>query len=479
MKFERLKKIIILASLLFGGMIDISFAQTQDSTEVEIEKEPVKRERFIADEVIAVVGSSMILYSDLQMTEELVEQSYRQRGYTGESAKAEAFETLLSQKLLASFAAKDSLVINEAQVMLQAEQYLASLIEQKGSTAEVEKYFNRPIFSVREYIIERLRESELANTMENTVKREVIMTPSDIVKYYKGIDKDSLGIIPEQYSYSQLTIHTPKTDEAKLNVKEELIGIRERVMNGTKFQTMARMYSEDPGTASSGGELPPARPDTYEAPFAEALQRLKPGQVSDVVETRYGFHLIELISVNDGLYHCRHILLRLKFPIADLERAVSTLDSVANEIREERLTFDLAVVQYSDDETTRVSAGAVPNTYAEAQRGVKAKSLKFFKEELGTEFDALSKLKIGELSHAYITKDDSGNDMVKVVRLDAIIPSHVANLKEDYVILEQMALRIKQEEVYQKWIDDKIAEIYVNVDNRYRNIPIKNKKWYK
>lgn len=455
----------------------MSFTEPKSSTQDT--DEPAPRKRYIADEVVAVVGSSMILYSDLQMAENMVEQSYRQRGYTGESAIAEAFESLLTQKLLASFAAKDSLPVSDMQIMIQTEQYISNLIESKGSAVEVEKYFNRPIFSVREYISERLREGELSKAMENKVKGSVIMTPSDIRKYYKTIDKDSLAIIPEQYSYSQITRHTPKSEDAKLNTKEELLGIREKIINGARFQTMARMYSEDPTTASTGGELPPALPNIYTSPFSEALQRLKPGQISDVVETKFGFHLIELLSVENGLYHCRHILLKVKFSSQALEEAVNTLDSVSNQIRNGNLDFNTAVREFSDDEITKQSGGAVPNAYAETTRGVKAKSLKFYKEELGTEYDAISKLKVGEMSDAFITKDDYDNNIVKIVRLDEIIPSHVANLKDDYVILEQIATQIKQEEVYEKWVDEKISEIYVNVDSRYRYIPIKNTKWYK
>lgn len=469
MKLTKLNKTILLSSLLFGGAVNLSFAQTADS---------VKRDRFIADEVIAVVGSSMILYSDLKMAEEMVEQAYIERGYTGENASAEAFESILAQKLLASYAAKDSLEVNNTQILTQTEQYITSLIQAKGSTSEVEKFFNRPIFSVREYIAKRIREGEMAKSMQSKVRQQVVMTPEDIVKFYKNVDKDSLMIIPEQYIYSQITRHAPKTDLAKLDVKEQLLNMRERIIKGASFQTMARMYSED-GTASKGGELEPTTADTYDAPFADALKRLKPGQISDIVESRYGFHLIQLISENNGLYHCRHILLRVKFKPEDLERAILLLDSVGQKVRADSLSFTLAVEQFSDDEESKQAKGITTNKYAEVMLGVRSKSTKFFKEDLGVEYEQIRFLKPKEVSRAYITKDEENNDVVKIIRLEEIIPSHVANLKEDYVLLEDLALKSKQDERFEKWLNEKIAEVYIKIDDRYKHIPLKNKLWYK
>lgn len=476
MKFNKKQSgSIVLFLLLFGSTVNSLFANEKSSSA------PIaKKEKFIADEVIAVVGSSMILYSDLKMAEDMVKQSYIERGYTGESALAEALESLLRQNLLASYAAKDSLSINEAQVFMEADNYINSLIESRGSSAEVEKFFNRPIFSVREYIMKRLREGQMAQAMQRQVQSEVILTPKDIVKYYKNVDKDSLMIIPEQYVYSQVTQQTPRTDAAKLDVKEELLSIRERILNGSNFRTMARLYSEDPGSAGKGGDLEPSPAEAYDPAFAEELKRLKVNQVSQVIESRYGFHIIQLISKTDeGLYHARHILMRVKFKAEDLEKAYNLLDSVSQKVRADSLSFALAVEQFSDDEDSRKSGGMVTNIKAEMTMGVRNKSTKFFTEDLGAEYQNIKNLKEGEVSKAYIGLDDEGSNIVKFIRLDEIIPSHVANLKDDYVLLEDLALRDKKQQHFEKWLNEKIAEIYIKIDDRYKDIPLKNKGWIK
>lgn len=462
-------KIGLISALVVMGLSKTAFSQAQDS---------VVRQKYVADEVVAVVGSSMVLLSDLKLTEVFIEDSYKERGYTGRDAHSEAFEALLVQKLLAARAAIDSVEVNQSSVFQQTEQQLSQIINQHGSVKNVENYYNRPIFSVREYIKDRVTESELARSMQNEVKAKVVLTPIEISKYYKGIDKDSLPIVPEQYIYSQIMRVAPQSDEARMNVKESLLAIRDRILKGSSFQAMARMYSEDPSSASRGGEMEPQVKESFVSSFAEALTTLKPGQISEVIETEFGFHIIQLIDVNNNLYHCRHILLKVKFSPEDLQSAVRVMDSVASKIRTDSLSFASAVEQFSEDDKSKQSQGVVANRNYE-QYGARMMSNKFFKDEIGIDYEKLRYLKPGQVSSAFITYDDKLNEVVKVVKLDEIIPSHIANLKEDYTLLEDRALKFKQEEYFNEWLNGKIAEMYVKIEDKYKDIPLSNKAWLK
>lgn len=476
MKFTLLKKGILSITLLVA-VSQSAIAVEQEPVKVEVQ-DSVKGKLYIADEVVAVVGSSMILLSDVKMTEMFFEQSYIERGYTGESALGESFEALLTQKLLASYAAKDSLEINNSIVQEQTRQQLEQVIAARGSVKATEKFYNRPIFSVEDYIRERVSEGEMAKAMQSKVKEKIVMTPDDIMKFYRKIDRDSLPIVPEQYIYSQITRSAPQTEKAKLDIKEELLKIRERIIGGTSFPALARVYSEDPGSAMRGGEMAPQPASSFVAPFAEALTRLKPGQISEVIETEFGYHIIQLIDVEGDKYHCRHILMRIKFDPKDMNAASKLLDSIAHKVRVDSLLFVDAVKQFSDDKDTKESEGLVINTATEQYVGVRGKSSRFYKEDLGEDFNYINGLKENEVSNAFISRDKGGNDIIKIVKLEKIIPSHIANLKEDYSVLEGIALKYKQDEAYIKWLNQKIGEMYIKIEDRYKDIPI-DKIWFK
>lgn len=471
---------IAVCSFLFASFNSV-YGQVAGSDDVQPQDSVVLSNlpSYVADEVVAVVGSSMILLSELNMTEQYINQSYIEQGYTIDNARAEALESLLMQKLLATRAAIDSLEVNEQTVSEQTEQQMNAIVRMRGSVKDLEVYYNKPIYSIKEDIRYKIKEAEMARLMQTTVKHSVIMTPAEIIKYYKKIDKDSLPLVPDQYVYAQITKEAPRGDVEKLNVKEELLDMRRRILEGTSFQVLARMYSEDPGSSTKGGEMAPQVPEGFVAPFAEALKALTPGQVSDVVETEFGYHLIQLIDVNQGLYHSRHILRKIKFEPEELDRAVVTLDSVASLIRSDSISFKSAVEQFSDDIESKLADGMVANKNVAYYGGVRMKSNKFYKEDIGPDFDRIRLLKEGDVSSAFVSLNEYSDEIVKVIKLLEIIPSHRANLDDDYMLLEDLALAQKQNEHFEKWLNDRIAEIYVKIEDRYKDIPIRNKNWLK
>jgi peptidyl-prolyl cis-trans isomerase SurA len=266
--------------------------------------------------------------------------------------------------------------------------------------------------------------------------------------------------------------------------------MRERVIKGeTKFSTLARMYSVD-GSAMYGGEMEPGPSSMYVRSFAEALEKLKPGQVSEIVETEFGFHIIELIDKKGDNYHCRHILIRPSFTRDELMQPARELDSIARLIRLDSLTFEDAALRFSDDASSRNNGGIVSNHDILTRQGVydgaRLTATRFLKEDFGQmhgksleDYNALMRLKVGEISNSFQTTDMNGNQMSKIVKLVQIIPPHTASLEDDYIRIEEMALKDKQEKVYRKWLHDKIDGMYVYIDPKYRSDDFEYKGWIK
>ena len=406
-----------------------------------------QKRQVMLDRVVAVVGGSSILWSEVdEYAGELVEQR-RQQGYTSDrDPHDEALEQLLMQKLLFNQALIDSVDVSYSGIAQRVEAHLQALIDDAGSIAALERY-------------------------------------------YKKTDPDSLPTIPEQYVYAQITRFPASIKEAKQRTKERLLDMRERIIKGqTRFDIMARMYSMD-GSAISGGELDPQPLDGFVRQFADALADLKPGQVSEVVETQYGYHLIQLIDQKGRMYHARHIVLRPSYTLEELAAPARMLDSIANLIRKDSITFEEAARKFSDDDNSKMNGGVVTNhDLLELTQRWEASytETRFMKEDFGRaggksldDYNALRNLKEGEISDAYQTEDWMGNQLSKIVKLVKVIPPHKVSLDEDYIRVEQLALNAKREKVFKEWLDKKIEGMYIYIDPEFRDGEFENKNWVK
>lgn len=450
-----------------------------------------QRRQVILDRVVAVVGGSSILHSELTEYAEALVAQRRQMGYTSDrDPMHEALEALLEQKLLYNQAILDSVEISNNEVNSRIEAYLQQLVEEAGGIQALETREHMPIFTYREMLRSRYEEQAYAQAMQATVVSKVAIVPGEVERFYRRIDKDSLPIIGEQYVYAQITRFPASMKEAKQRTKERLLDMRERIITGqTSFSVLARMYSVD-GSAIYGGEMQPAPSSMYVRPFAEALEKLKPGQVSEIVETEFGFHIIELIDKKGELYHCRHIVLRPTYTREELMQPAHQLDSIARLIRLDSLKFEDAALRYSDDASSKMNGGIVSNHDVLARQGVydgaRLTATRFLKEDFGLEggkaledYNALMRLKVGEISDSFQTADFTGNQLSKIVKLVEIIPAHVASLEDDYVRLEEMALNQKRERIFREWLDTKIESMYIYIDPEYRDWEFVNRKWIK
>ncbi len=468
-----LKKVLLATlttSILLTGLCGSSYAQ----------------EKFTIDKVVAVVGNSIILYSDVEEVMEQFTLERRQYGYTSDrNPKIEALEVLLEQKLLYNQALIDSIEINKVYAIEEAEERVGNMVASVGSVAALEEHFHSPIYEIKRIITNRLEEQNYAQQMRRELNSKITITPGEVERYYRKQHKDSLPIIPIQYVYSQITRYPESTREAKLRTREQLLGLRERIIEGTRFDVLARMYSEDPGSAAMGGEMDPMPVEQFEQPFGRALEKLRPGQVSEVVETIYGFHLIQLIEKNGNLYRARHILIRPQFTGEELVATNKFLDSLATAIRHDSITFEKAALEYSEDRYSKYNGGLVSNLEMMENNpyyfSASDATTKHYKEMLAPDdFRALETLQPGEISDAFQTSDARGNKISKIVKLLEIIPSHPANLKEDYLDLEERALAEKTQDEYLKWLDKKIDSMFIRIDPEFRLYDeFENKSWLK
>ena len=474
-----MRKILILATLAVG-ILAVQHTEAQQP-----------RRQVMLDKVVAVVGGSSILHSEVSEYAEALVMQQRQMGYTSDrDPMDEALEALLEQKLLYNQALIDSVDMMGGDMHSRVEQYVDMLVEEAGGIQEFERREHMPIFNYREMVRARFEEQAYAQSMKNSVVSKVTIVPGEVERYYRSIDKDELPMIGEQYVYAHITKFPSSLKEAQQRTRERLLDMRERVITGqAQFSVLARMYSID-GTAMYGGEMAPSPSSFFVRPFAEALEKLRPGQVSEIVETEFGFHIIELIDIIGDKYHCRHILLRPTFSRDELMEPAHKLDSIANLVRSGSITFAEAALQYSDDATTKHNGGIVSNHDVLARMGVydgaRLTATRFLKEDFGADggkaledYNALKRLKVGEVSDSYQSTDLMGNQMSKIVQLVEIIPAHVASLEDDYIRLEEMALMKKQEEAYNRWLDQKKESMYIYIAPDYRNETLRQKGWVK
>lgn len=441
------------------------------------------------DKVVAVVGGSAILYSEMDEYARQMTEQRRAEGYTSDrDPHNEALEALLTQKLLYNQALLDSLEINTSDIATHVDGLVSQMAEEAGGIAQLERERHMAVFNIREVMRRRYEEQAYAQNMQSSVVEKVSVTPGEVERFYRRIDRDSLPLIPEQYVYAQITRYPSTIVQARQRARERLLEMRERIITGdARFEDLARMYSQDAGTAYRGGEMGPARLNELDASFGEALEELRPGQISEITETQYGYHIIQLIERRGNLYRFRHILLRPSYTDEELVASMRTLDSLVRLIRADSLTFEQAALEYSDDAHSKKNGGLVSNhdvlEYYNAA-DVRLTQTAFFREDFGRfqkmdDYNALVRLKPGEVSDAFLTRDMAGNDMAKVVKLVEVIPTHTASLDRDYLRLEEMALSAKRDRVFRAWLDEKIDAMYVFIAPEYRNGAFENKHWVK
>ncbi|MBQ5861621.1 MAG: peptidylprolyl isomerase, partial [Alistipes sp.] len=422
------------------------------------------------------------------MAKQLVEQR-RAEGYTSDrDPMNEGLEELMKQKLLYNQALIDSVVKGaEGRIEAQVENILQGMIAEAGSVTDLEAKEHMPLFNYRDILRQKVTEQIYAQEMRMSVVSNVVVTPGEVDHYFKNLKEEEKPLVPEQYVYAHIVRFPSSQEEAKRRTKERLLDMRERIISGkSNMAILARTYSQDPGSAMKGGEYPPTALSSLTPPFADALAELKPGQISEVVETQYGFHIIELLEEpKNGLYRYRHILLKPVYTIEEERAPLKFLDSLSLASKSDSITFEAAALKHSQDNLTKMNGGLVTNhdlLLHYNANDVKYTATKCRREDFSArqqDYMSLITMKVGDVSSAFVALDVSGNVISKIVKLLEIIPTHTASMEEDYVNIEEMALDDKRNKVFDKWLKEKIDGLYVYIDPDFREGEWEYPNWVK
>ena len=411
----------------------------------------------VIDKSVAVVGEEMIKIS---MIEDEVKMMRAQGMISDRNMRCELLEQMLISKLFLMQARVDSLEVNNDMVESEMTSRIDQLRTRLGGDDQVEKNFGKPLYKLRQEWRKTLQEQSLTQQMQQKVAGDIPeLTPYDVQQYIAQTDPDDLPVVPVKYRLSQICIY-PDREAAATAVKEKLLSIRERIMNGEKFSTLARIYSQDSGSARRGGELGMASKSIFWPAFSDAAMSLKPGIVSQIVETPDGFHIIEVLEKKGDMFNARHILIKPEYTAEDEERAFKTLDSLKTEITEGRLTFEMAARFYSQDPATRTNGGQMADPHTGSSY--------FEKDQLKPEdYLAIEELKEGDISSPVESRDNEGRDgnlVYKIVKVDQIIPAHPASYESDYDLMLSAAKNKLSMEAIDKFINEKIQTTYITID---------------
>ncbi|MBR8536279.1 peptidylprolyl isomerase [Carboxylicivirga sediminis] len=425
----------------------------------------------VIDEVIAVVGDNAILKSDIehQYEQALVEGA----NYAGD-LKCHLFEQALISKLLLNQAKLDSIEVGENEVVNQVDQRINYFIQQIGDKEKLEEYFNKSLLQIKRDQMEMVRTQMLTQRMQQEITKEIKVTPADIRGYYRNLPKDSLPMVPTQFELQQIVLH-PKVDQKEIDrVKALLRDFQKQVNEGRDFATLAVLYSEDKGSATRGGELGWMPRSGLVPEFASVAFNLQDKKkVSKIVETEFGFHIIQLIDRKGERINCRHILIKPKVNQTAREEANATLDTIRGLITDETMSFEEAALRFSMDKDSRTSGGQMVNP----QTGTSKFEIAQIPVEINKQ---LQNLKEGEVSPSFFMLDErKGQETYRLIKLKRKSEPHKANLKEDYQLLQSMLENSMRQETLDKWIKTKQQETYITVDKNWVNCDFEYDNWVK
>jgi len=422
----------------------------------------------IIDEVVAVVGDKKVLYSDIEQN---ILQLKQQGDRVDESTNCVLLEQMLIQKLLLNQAEVDSIEIKDSEIDNELDSRMQYFVNAFGTQQKLEEYFKKSTIEIKQDFRDEIREMVLSRKMRNNITEGISVTPSEVRTYYKNLPQDSLPYVDAEVEYNQILIYPKSTEKAITDVREKLLGIRERITNGESFATLAVIYSED-GSAVKGGDIGWVAKADLDQEYAKAAFALKKGAISKIVESSFGYHLIQCLDKSEDRIHTRHVLIKPKVDLVEKSLAISRLDSIVRLIRLDSIKFDKAAMTHSQDQDTKVNGGQAVNPF---RGGIRWEMDEFEPKE----YDVIKELKVGEISDPYESIDNKGKVVYKVIWLKNRTNPHVGNLKEDYNLFKYKALQIKENEKVNEWVEDKIKTTYIRISNNYSRCSFTLQSWLK
>ena len=449
---------------IFKGVAMMAFAAL--SVAASAQKYP----NGIIDKTVAVIGNEMVMISQIEDEVQMM-RAYGMMSDKG--GRCEILESMMTSKIFLMQSRIDSLAVNNDNVESQLSQRMDQVRTSLGGDAEVEKYFGKSMHKLRQEWRKVIEDQTLTQQMQQEITKKVPeLTPYDVQKYIDETDPADLPMVPIKYQLSQICVY-PDREAANLAVKERLLAIRERIINGERFSTLARIYSQDPGSARKGGELGMASKSIFWPVFSDAAMSLKPGVVSQIVETPDGFHIIEVLDKKGDMFNARHILLKPEYTSDDREKGFKLLDSLRTELNNDAITFELAARFYSEDPATRTNGGQM----ADPMTGSSYFEIDQLKPQ---DYAAIRNLKEGEISEPIESLDNEGRDgnlVYKIVKVDKIIPAHTATFQNDYTLLLDQATNKKSMEAIDAFIASKIKTTNIVIDPLFKDCVFEREGW--
>ncbi|MEA4840378.1 MAG: peptidylprolyl isomerase [Bacteroidales bacterium] len=431
---------------------------------------PVISQDNVIDEVVWVVGDEPILRSD-------VEKQRLQAQYEGVKFSGDPYcvipEQLAVQKLYLHQADLDSVVVNESDVIPDVDRNINRIIAQLGSKEKMEEYFGMPLSKIRETQRESARNQMIVRRVQSKLVDDITVTPAEVRQFYNTLPLDSIPVTPAEIEVEIITVE-PKYEQAEIGaIKDRLREFTERVNRGDNFSTLAVMYSEDRNSAKVGGELGFMGKGELVPEFANvAFSLTDPKKVSKIVETEFGYHIIQLIEKRGDRINCRHILLKPKISASERNQSLLRLDSIADIIRNQKIRFEDAAQYYSFDKDTKNNGGLMVNTNTGTSR--------FTMEELPQEVGKMAyQMNVGEISKPFAMITSKEKEVCAIIRVKSKSKAHRASISEDFQQIQQIVMGKKRDKVLNEWILEKQKKTYVRIDDHWRNCEFKYPGWIK
>jgi peptidyl-prolyl cis-trans isomerase SurA len=457
----KIRSIIALVALLMTLPLQARVAD--DSTNVQS----------VVDEVIWVVGDEAILKSDVEaMRIQGQQEGMRWKGDPDCSIP----EQIAVQKLYLHQAAIDSIEVTEAEISSGIEQQIEYMISVIGSREKLEEYHKKSMTQIRNELRESFRDRQLIQGMQRELVKDITVTPADVRRYFANLPQDSIPYVPTEVEV-QILAQTPRVSLDEINrVKEELRDYTDRVNRGeTSFQTLARLYSEDPGTARRGGELGYTGRGTLDQAFANvAFNLTDPKKVSKIVESEFGYHIIQLIDKRGDKVNVRHILRKPVVGQDAIDQSLARLDSIRQDIKDGKFTFEAGASMISDDKDTRNNNGLMANA---TQNG---RTSRFQLQDLPSDVArAVDTLKVGEISAPFQMINERGKTVCVIAKLKSRTEGHKATITEDFQVMKDVVLEKRRQEKLHEWVVNKIKTTYVRINDRYKDCQFEYQGWIK
>lgn len=427
----------------------------------------------VVDEVIWVVGDEPILKSEVEaMRMQAAQEGTRWNG----DPDCVIPEQLAVQKLFLHQAAIDSVEVTEADVQGQVDNYVEYWIQQAGSREKLEEYKKQSISQIRNELHDIVHDQMTTQKMREKLVENIKVTPGEVRRYFKDMPQDSIPFVPTEVEV-QIITQTPRIEQEEINrVKDELRSFTDRINKGeTSFSTLARLYSEDPGSARSGGEIDYTGRTTFDPAFANvAFNLTDPKKVSKIVESEFGFHIIQLIDKRGDKIKVRHILLKPRISDKAVSSSLARLDSIRTDITKGLFTFEEGATVISDDKDTRNNHGLMSNIMGSARTS------KFRMQDLPPEVArVVDTMKVGEISAPFSMINDRGKTVCAIVKLKNRVDGHKATITEDFQVMKDLVLGKRREEKLHEWVVDKIKTTYVRINDRYKDCKFEYQGWIK